>query len=108
MPRSLAGILRSLDEMPRPLRYMPNPSTTIEYAVGQTERGTPSRRVHLAVYNSLGQKVRTLVDRIQAAGSHQVTWDGRDDSGQLMATGVYYFRLVQGDRMASRKMLFLK
>ena len=53
-----------------------------------------SGRVRLAVYNSLGQSVRTLVaDQVLPAGTHRVTWDGRDQAGAKAASGIYYARL---------------
>jgi hypothetical protein len=53
-----------------------------------------SGRVRLAVYNSLGQSVRTLVaDQVLPAGTHRVTWDGRDQAGAQAASGIYYARL---------------
>jgi len=51
-----------------------------------------SGRVRLAVYNSLGQSVRTA-DQVLPAGTHRVTWDGRDQAGAQAASGIYYARL---------------
>lgn len=47
-----------------------------------------------AIFNSLGQQVRTLAEKNHAAGFHETRWDGRDDRGRLAASGVYYFRLT--------------
>ncbi len=79
-----------------------NPSTTIRYAVPQPEH------VKLDVFNIQGQRVRTLVDAQVAAGQHVVTWDGRDDAGRPVATGLYLYRLRAGERVFRRKMLLLK
>ena len=49
--------------------------------------------VRLAIYNALGQPMRTLVDQFQAAGAYQVAWDARDQQGAAVATGVYVTRL---------------
>ncbi|MHB9027978.1 MAG: FlgD immunoglobulin-like domain containing protein [Candidatus Latescibacterota bacterium] len=56
----------------------------------------------------LGGKVRTLFSGPMSAGGHTVTWDGRDDSGKPVASGVYISRLVAGERIASGKMVLLK
>ncbi len=79
-----------------------NPTTAIEFSV-------PERAdVQLDIYNILGRKVKTLVDREMAAGDYTVQWDGTSESGQSVATGVYLYRLTAGDHTASRKMLLLK
>lgn len=79
-----------------------NPSTTIAFTL-------PERAdVRLEVFNILGRVVNTLVDKTLSAGQYEVTWDGRTDSGQPLATGVYFYRLTTGDRSATKKMLLLK
>jgi flagellar hook assembly protein FlgD len=60
------------------------------------------------VYNVLGQKVRTLVQREQLTGEHAVQWHGDDDRGLRVASGVYIYRLHAGDFTASRKLLLLR
>jgi flagellar hook assembly protein FlgD len=62
----------------------------------------------LQIYNLLGQKVRTLVKKRQAAGWHEVRWNGADDSGNPVASGVYIYRLTAGKFSQSRKMLLLR
>lgn len=79
-----------------------NPSTTIEY-----ELSKPSR-VTLVIYNSLGQQVRTLVDQPLGVGAHRVQWDGKDDEGNAMPSGVYVYRLVAGDSRQERKMVLVR
>ncbi len=79
-----------------------NPSTSIYYNLATNSR------VELSVYNALGQKVRTLVDESQQAGSHSVLWDGKDDGGSNVASGVYLYKLTAGDYTASRKMILMK
>ncbi|HRS96227.1 MAG TPA: FlgD immunoglobulin-like domain containing protein [Candidatus Latescibacteria bacterium] len=64
-----------------------NPSTTVRYTLGATER------VNLAVYNMLGQEMRVLVRGVRSAGSHEATWDGRDANGIPLASGIYFARL---------------
>lgn len=65
-----------------------NPSLEIPFVLGRDVTD-----VRLVVYNILGQPVRTLVDEPLAAGEHRVFWDGRDDEGHALPTGVYFHRL---------------
>ncbi len=80
-----------------------NPTTNIVYEL------PVGARVKLEVFNMLGQKVRTLVkNEDMAIGLHQVQWDGKDDLGLKVGSGVYIYRLDAGTFSASRKMLLLK
>jgi hypothetical protein len=62
----------------------------------------------LAVYSLTGQKVRTLISRHLSAGKHSVSWDGRDDAGRSVSSGVYLSRLESGGKAAVGKMLLMK
>jgi flagellar hook assembly protein FlgD len=64
--------------------------------------------VKLAVYNTLGQLVRTLVNEARSPGQHEVRWDGRDESGRAAASGVYLARMEAGSFRQTQKMLLLK
>jgi hypothetical protein len=64
--------------------------------------------IRLTVYDLLGREVRSLVDATQSAGPHVVVWDGCDNSGSVVASGVYFYRLESDDHAESRKMLLLK
>lgn len=83
----------------------PNPfnlSTSIEYSL-------PVRNhVTIAIYNLLGQKVKTLVDEPRSAGLYRIGWNGRDDKGTAVSTGIYLCRFSTGDIVQTRKMLLLK
>ena len=79
-----------------------NPSTTIHYAVPSTGA------VSLVVYNVLGQQVRMLVSGTVSAGHHDVVWDGRNNNGQVIQSGVYFYRLQAGITTLTRKMLLMK
>ena len=79
-----------------------NPSTTIRFGLSQP--GT----VRLTLYNIVGQKVRELVRDARPAGTYEVVWDGRNDSGQIVSTGIYLYRLETGEGVKTRKMMFLK
>lgn len=82
-----------------------NPVTSIQYAVGSRQKPIPTT---LKIYNVLGQLVRTLVDEPQAAGTYEVLWNGRDDNGAEVASGVYLYRLQVGDFSQIRKMVLMK
>ena len=62
----------------------------------------------LAVYNALGQQVRQLVARELPAGQHQVGWDGRDELGQQVSSGVYMYRLQAGSFSQLKRMIMIK
>ncbi|MGH1362963.1 MAG: FG-GAP-like repeat-containing protein [Calditrichia bacterium] len=79
-----------------------NPSTTIEYSLPR------SSTVTLVIYNTAGQKIKTLVNAQQKAGSQMVDWDGTDDSGNRVASGIYLYRLKVEDNIFSRKMLLVR
>jgi hypothetical protein len=89
----------------------PNPfnvGTSVSYLVGSTVLGQESWPVQLAIYNVLGQRVRTLVDGFQKSGSYSVWWDGRDEMGVEVTSGMYLCRLVVSDFQQVRKMLLLR
>ena len=79
-----------------------NPVTTLAFE-------TPADgRVELAVYSAAGRLVATLVDRAVPAGPHAVSWNGLDDAGAPVASGVYFFRLTQNGESVSVKGVMLK
>ncbi len=79
-----------------------NPETHIAFELPVVSR------VKLTVYNSLGQKVRTLVDQTLPAGSHSRVWNGRDENGLMSTSGVYFYTLEVGSFKETRKMTFTK
>ena len=79
-----------------------NPETQIAYTLSETGP------VELAIYNVLGQRVRTLVQEVQAAGRYQVVWNGRNDSGVSVASGIYLYRLSSAQGVQVRRLLLLK
>ncbi len=62
----------------------------------------------LSVYNIVGQRVTTLVDEVKPAGSYQINWDGKDQHGKSVASGLYLYALQSGDLVDTKKMLLLK
>ncbi len=80
-----------------------NPATTIFYEVPEH-----AARVTLRVYDVSGRLVRTLVDGRQAAGPGRIDWNGRNDAGGTVASGVYYYRLAAGAIQQTRRMVMLK
>ena len=64
--------------------------------------------VPLEIYNTLGQRVRTLVDEVQAPGRHRVFWDARDRRGAPVAAGVYLSRLQYPGGVQTQRLLYLK
>jgi hypothetical protein len=79
-----------------------NPQTTISYELGA------SAPVELAVYDIRGRKVRSLVRGEVQAGYQSVTWNGTDDSGRTVASGVYFYRLRVGDKIVTRRMVLVR
>ncbi|KPJ71210.1 hypothetical protein AMJ52_08805, partial [candidate division TA06 bacterium DG_78] len=83
----------------------PNPThstTTIQYTL------TESAHVILKIYNVLGQEVKTLVNETQTRGPKTFLWDGRDNQGRMLGSGIYFCRLHAGDFGQSRKVIWVK
>lgn len=79
-----------------------NPATMITYRI-------PERvRVRIDVYNMLGQKITTLLDQEQDAGTHSILWDARTDTRNTITSGVYFLKMQAGAFTQIRKMLYLK
>jgi hypothetical protein len=79
-----------------------NPRTTIGFSLPS------SQRVLLAIYDAQGRCVRRLFDGFVPTGQREITWDGKDDEGRPVASGVYFYRLRTGKQVLTRKMLLLK
>jgi hypothetical protein len=91
-------VYRLFQNVPNPF----NPETTISFELPE---GT---EVALAVYNLVGQRVRTLVQEARGPGRYRVVWDGRDDLGHDVSSGVYFYRFKAGDFLATRRMLLVR
>lgn len=80
-----------------------NPTTSIAYNLNRTNDVT------LTIYNSLGQKIRTLVSRDNVpAGSYSIEWNGKNDMGQNVSSGIYIYKLQMGSRSKMKKMILMK
>ena len=93
-----ASYVLSISAYPNPF----NPETTIRYTLPTKER------VMIDVFDARGAHVATLVDAVTPAGAYTVTWNGRDDRGIAVGSGVYFARLASGAGARSYKMTLLK
>lgn len=79
-----------------------NPDTEIPFAL------PTNANVNLSIYNSVGQKVATLVEGNMSAGTHYASWNGKNDQGQPVASGIYFYRLSSTEFNQTKKMVMLK
>jgi hypothetical protein len=79
-----------------------NPATSIRFTVPEDSR------VLLAVYDAAGHRIRTLVDRPLKANFYRVEWNGRNDAGRQVSSGLYFYRIQAGQHSQTRKMLLLR
>lgn len=101
IPNASAGLPRKFElgqNYPNPF----NANTVIKFDLPQ------SSKVKLDIYNILGQKVKSLVDEKLSAGYKKVTWDGTNQNGKSVASGVYFYRLQTDKFIEARKMVMLK
>ncbi len=97
-PPSVVSEFRLYQNYPNPF----NPATTIEYSL------PAPFHVTLKVFDLLGHKVKTLVNENQKVGPKEIHWDGRNQSNQEVASGIYIYRLIAGAFVQSRKMILLR
>ena len=95
---SLPAAFALLQNYPNPF----NPTTTLSYQLPQASH------VVLTIWSLAGQRVRQVVDEHRRAGSHSVVWDARDETGSLVANGVYLYEIRAGDLRSVRKMVLVK
>ncbi len=79
-----------------------NPSTRISYTIPQAGNAA------IKIYRVDGQLVKTLINGYHPAGRFETIWDGRNDFGQLVSSGVYFYKLQAGDFVQVKKMMLLK
>ena len=79
-----------------------NPTTTIRYSLKN------AHHTKLTVFNTLGQKIRTLVDETKTTGLHTVQWDGRNNMGEQVSSGLYFYRIEAGSFVQTKRMMMLE
>lgn len=79
-----------------------NPSTKIDYSLNK------NGKTLLKIYNSLGQEIKTLVNSIQSPGSYSISWDGKDNNGNQVPTGTYFYRITQDNISITKKSILIK
>jgi subtilisin family serine protease len=84
-----------------------NPATRIQFKVGRLKFGNPNHTT-LTVFNILGQRVRTLVDENKLPGRYEVVWDGKDEMGKGVSSGIYFYRLETSGFKETKKMVLLR
>jgi hypothetical protein len=94
-PQTAAPLVRLAQNVPNPFR----PSTSISYELGA------AGPVSLRIYDVSGRLIRTLVDDEQGAATHSVNWNGTDDAGRTVASGVYFYQLEAPGVTETRRMV---
>jgi len=79
-----------------------NPETTISFSLAKDSNVT------IEIFNIRGQKIRTLVSNYYQIGSYNVVWNGRDDNGNQVGSGIYFYRMNTGEYQAVRRMILMK
>jgi hypothetical protein len=109
-PSSVAVNLSDMEVRVVPEEYglepnFPNPFNSVTWVRYQL----PSEgEVTLSIYSMLGQRIRTLIEARQEAGFYHVRWDGRDNGGRAMGSGMYLIRIESGAFVKVRKMVLMK
>ncbi len=102
--------IKTTNSLEKPIQFIlnqnfPNPfnaTTVIEYQL------TGSELIDLAVYNTLGQRIKNLVASNQESGAYKITWDGTNSQGVSVPSGVYFFKLIAKEQTAIRKMILMR
>jgi hypothetical protein len=84
-----------------------NPTTSIHFSLSFVD-GRDEGNVVMAVYNIRGQHVRTLIDGVYHTGNHSVVWDGKDDMGRYVSSGIYFYRMTTESYSSTQKMILMK
>ena len=79
-----------------------NPTTTLAFSLKNAEN------VNLSIYDVAGRRVRELVNERRDRGAYKLVWDGQNDAGQIVASGVYFYKLTVGSFTDTKKMTILK
>jgi flagellar hook capping protein FlgD len=95
---NIVVIEESVSNYPNPF----NPVTVISFSLLE------SSPVDLEIYNSRGELVRSMVDGIMPSGENLITWDGTDDMGTAVSSGIYFYKIKAGSYTSTRKMMLMK
>ncbi|MDO9576920.1 MAG: CotH kinase family protein [Candidatus Cloacimonadales bacterium] len=104
-----SGVSTQEDQIPTPqtiLNNYPNPfnpTTTINFSVTDENKFT-----EISIYNLKGQKVITLINDLLTAKTHSIIWDGVDEKGCFVASGIYFYQIDNGNFQAAKKLVLLK
>lgn len=79
-----------------------NPTTTIEYELNRSDK------IQLEIFNIRGEKVKTLVNEFQNAGSYRIQWDGTNSNGSKLSSGIYFYTIKSGGEVSTKKMILIK
>jgi flagellar hook assembly protein FlgD len=79
-----------------------NPETSIAFDLEKDDD------VSIEIFNAKGQKVKTLLNHRLNAGSHNIVWNGKDDQGNNVSSGIYFFNMKSGKYTSTRKMILMK
>ncbi|MBT7594529.1 MAG: T9SS type A sorting domain-containing protein, partial [Gemmatimonadetes bacterium] len=105
---STAVLTTNAQPLPSNIRLLPNfpnpfnGQTNIRFELARIEN------IDLGIYNLAGQRLLTLTRSQYPSGTHTLQWDGRDASGRSLSSGVYFYRLNAGERVATKKLLLLR
>jgi 1,4-alpha-glucan branching enzyme len=112
LPTPEQGILTGIEDQPSvtPLSYQLwqnypnpfNPETRITFEISR------AGKVRITIFNVLGQRVATLLNEQYSAGRHELLWDGRNDSGEQLSSGIYFLQMKAGEFIQNRRMVLLK
>jgi hypothetical protein len=105
---SVTGVTESVELLPSSFKLDQNypnpfnPTTVIRYELPKMSN------VQIKIYDALGKEVRSLVNETQTAGTHNLMWDAANNYGQPVSSGVYFYRIVAGDFVQTKKMVLLR
>ena len=80
-----------------------NPETTISFTTTKSTENT-----EISIYNTKGQKVNTLVSELLPTGEYSVIWNGTDETGKKVTSGIYYYKMTNGEFTDMKKMILMK
>lgn len=106
--RDTLSSIRMPEENPRAFTLLANypnpfnPTTFIRYHL------SVAGKINLTIYDQLGQEVRTLINGQQPVNDYQIQWDGRDNAGRPVVSGIYFYRLESGTLSQARRMVLLR